>query len=209
MSDKSGNTQEERKPSILFSPQVIAAIIGAVVTILVAVLPSLLGNDDTPNPTQSPPVVIVTATLTDVSAAARAADTPMPSQAVIATEPTPVTADVLVVWDSATISLVNQTERVINVNDIVFRASDRTWAMNNLGGLAASFPAGTCIRIHDTNARDSAPPPECADAARLHAYIEIGSNDVFWNAPETFEIVRRDQVLATCVVAQETCAFAL
>ncbi|MEQ8673661.1 MAG: hypothetical protein RLP44_06580 [Aggregatilineales bacterium] len=209
------------------SPQVVAAIIGGIVTIAVTfigVLPTLIGDDD-PTPTPPPPtVIVVTATETNQPPTATAevesvASTPEPTTVVEEIPPTetaiaqlaaPAPTEVpnlSLLYDDVSFTVHNISGGVRSLEGVVFRSSSGNWDAYSWGpSIYNSLPVNNCLRIRDTTSGQRQPPSQCGN---LYGLILVGQPALFWLNSSTFDVVLNGQTVAVCNSADGACAIHL
>lgn len=219
--------------STLKSPQVIAAIIGGTVTLIVAIL-GFMSNVNN-NSAQATAVIIITATLppTEIAAiiatpteqaptatilvpteTASAAATDLPPTPTImlpttAAEPPPTDvpppANLLVMWDSVSFTAINLSSAVLSLEGVRFSSSVGQWNAREWGpSLHNSLPPQDCLRLRDASAGQRNPPTECND---LYGLILVGAPALFWRAADSFEVLRNGQRIAICPTEAGRCEF--
>lgn len=214
--------QSGKLRSSLNSPQVMAAVIGGIVTLmaaLVGILPNLLDP-----PPEATAVVIITVTQLPTQVEATIAPTEVPSTDAAPTNETilfvptatPVPAaptlpaptvsqpaNALLVWDEASFTAINQSGGRLSFAGVTFAGGGRTWDARAWGpSLYNNVPARACLRLRDTTAGQRNPPPECGD---LYGLILVGATAIFWRGVDSFDVLRDGVVIATCPVAAGRC----
>ena len=206
------------------NPQVIAAIIGGIVTVAVTfigVLPTLIGDDD-PTPTPPPPtVVVVAATETNLPPTAivevqSPTATPEPTIVVEESQPTePAQAqqaapqptevpNLSLLYDDVSFTVHNISGGVRSLEGVVFRSSTGNWDAYSWGpSLHNSLPANNCLRLRDTTSGQRQPPSQCGN---LYGLILVGQSALFWLNSSTFDVVLNGQTVAVCNSADGSCA---
>lgn len=236
-----------RHDSALSNPQVVAAIIGGIVTVIVAivgVVPVIINSQKTtpvvvtatPPPATTValvlPEVIPSATavaptvqpvvptsaqvqLTPIVFSSPAADTatsPLPTpifpSATTSPEVPPTQAaasNVLLMYDGATFTVLNQDTRKLSFEGVFFRSSAGEWEARRWGpSLYNSLPAGMCLRLRDSSVGQRNPPAPCV--SKIYGLQEVGIPAMFWRNADRFDVVRSGQVIASCVVADQQCS---
>ncbi len=203
-----------KSESIVTNPQVLVAIIGGVVTVLVAfvgIIPNLVNNQPTATP--QPTVIVVTATpqspiATQISVETRVTAI-LPTEAIgsVQSNPPPiqpVTGNVLLMYDSESFTLINQSDQTLPLEEVVFRSSRGEWDARDWGpGVYNSLPANQCLRLRDATVGQRQPPAPCRD--KIYGLQVVGTSALFWVGVDTFEVIRAGQVIATCSVSETTC----
>jgi hypothetical protein len=211
---------QPKRDTPLSNPQVIAALIGGIVTVVVAIvgiLPSLVQNQ-APTPT----VVVVTATPlpTDTPAPAPATDIPaqlptpslVPLEMVVtlAEQPPAISAqaNVTLLYDGDTFSLLNGGTGVLSLEGVVFRSAAGQWEARDWGvSIFTSIPAGQCVRLRDATVGNRQPPAPCRD--KIYGLQLVGASALFWVDVDSFDVVRNGEAIATCRVSDGTCLVSL
>lgn len=199
------------------NPQVLVAIIGGIVTVLVAIvgiIPNLLNNNK-PTPTPPPTVIVVTATAPAVVQIPPETPTSalLPTEVVLIAQPSlpalqPVTGNVLLMYDTESFTLLNQSGQTLALEAIVFRSTHGEWEARHWGpSVYNSLPAGQCLRLRDATVGQRQPPAPCRD--KIYGLQEVGTSALFWVDVDTFEVLQDGQVLATCSVSETTCLIQL
>ncbi|MBC7809550.1 MAG: hypothetical protein H7175_00285 [Burkholderiales bacterium] len=235
-----------KRESALTNPQIIATIIGGIITLIatvVGILPNLL-DKSTPQPTQTPIVVTATKivqeptwtlippTATDIPfTTTPAPPSPTPLPIINATQPhtalptaitiepftteqtlevasaTHATGNIRLLYDDATFSLVNVGDQTVSLEGIVFRSDNGEWPASRWGrGIYDNLLNGMCLRLRDAQVGSRQPPPDCNNLGSLQV---VGSTALFWVGISSFEVILGDEVIATCVVDELTCSFAI
>ncbi|MBZ0285797.1 MAG: hypothetical protein K8L97_34025 [Anaerolineae bacterium] len=203
-----------KSESIVTNPQVLVAIIGGVVTVLVAfvgIIPNLVNNQPTATP--QPTVIVVTATpqspiATQISVETRVTAI-LPTEAIgsVQSNPPPiqpVTGNVLLMYDSESFTLINQSDQTLPLEEVVFRSSRGEWDARDWGpSVYNSLPANQCLRLRDATVGQRQPPAPCRD--KIYGLQVVGTSALFWVGVDTFEVIRAGQVIATCSVSETTC----
>ncbi|GIK28647.1 MAG: hypothetical protein IT298_07920 [Chloroflexi bacterium] len=208
--------QPAPSPPLLSHPQIIAALITGMISIVVAVvgiLPALMDSDNqTPTPTVS---VAALVSPTNEPPLPTVVPTGQPAAAVTALPVLPITPvagetipptgagsmqppNAVLVWDQDAFNVVNESGGRMSLTRVRFRAiNDRQirWRAEDWGPVHETLPDGHCLRLRDTAAGPRNPPPECA-GSRLYAMLEVAASVIFW--PGGFTVERDGAVLATC-----------
>jgi hypothetical protein len=221
---------------ILRNPQVVATIIGGIITLVVAVvgiLPALLNNREA-TPQATVLVIIATAipatntaapiptieepTRLPINDIATAVNTPLPTlEPTLPPAPTPVITptsfpqaapNVLLLYDNDTFSLLNQGSAALSLEGVTFHSSSGDWDARSWGtSIYNSLPANMCLRLRDAGVGQRQPPPPCRN--KIYGLIEVGTSGLFWKGVESFEVLRDGQIVATCQIADQTCLIAI
>jgi hypothetical protein len=217
---------------LLKNPQVVATIIGGIITLLVAivgVLPNLLNKGAaTPQPTillviatQIPPTatpIPIAATATDeivqapVTSAAPTAVV-VPPTALFEPTPTPPllptpAPNVLLLYDEVSFTLLNEGQGTLSLEGVVFHSDSGAWDARKWGAsIYNSLPAGKCLRLRDASVGNRQPPASCGSP--IYGLQVVGASVLFWVGVGKFDVVRNGTVIATCTVADQSCAVAI
>lgn len=195
------------------SPQVMAPVIAAVCTVLVAVI-GLISNQMRLN--QAPVATIVVTVVPATEAAGDAgsvatsaatsipdaAATPMPASTL---EAQSSDSNVTLFYDEDSFTVWNSTDSTLSLSDVSFRSGGETWDMSIWGSMIDVLPAKKCLRMRDVNAEAQDPPEPCTEPESIHGFFEVGSSNVYWRDMTAFEVVQDEQVIATCEMAAERC----
>ncbi len=218
----------QKPESLLKNPQIIATIIGGIITLIVAVvgiLPALLNNKE-----PAPQVVIVaspvpatatvfptaaapeeaTATTVEIlpTAAATIAPTTPPEPTQTPAERATAVPNVLLMVDDVSFTVLNQSGRTLSLEGIVFRSSGGEWDARKWGpSVYNSLPAGKCLRLRDAASGNRQPPAACG--SQLYGLQLVGNSAFFWIGVQSFDVVYNDLVIATCVISDQSCAIAV
>lgn len=220
-------TQQPAPPSRVFGhPQIIAALITGMISIVVAlvgIIPALMDDDETPTPTvaaaalfsptaEPSPLLAPTDTPVDLPTVV---PTSQPAAAVTSLPVLPVTPvtgetipptvegatlppNAMLIWDQDAFNVVNESGARMSLARVRFRAlSDR----------GVRWRAEDWGTVHETlpdgqclRLRDASVgrrnPPPECAGDRLYALFEVGPTVIFW--PAGFTVERDDIVLATC-----------
>jgi len=235
-----------RRDTPLSNPQVVAAIIGGIVTVIVAIVgivPAIITS-------QKATPVVVTATLPPATTVALVLPEVIPSATAVAptaipvvptsagvqltpivyspvtdtasaplptpifpsatvtpeTPPTqPAAANVLLMYDGASFTVLNQDTRKLSFEGVFFRSSAGEWEARHWGpSLYNSLPTGMCLRLRDRSVGQRNPPAPCVN--KIYGLQEVGTTAMFWRNADRFDVVRSGQVIASCVVADQQCS---
>lgn len=217
----------------LFSnPQVITAIVGGLVTVLVAfigIVPQLAQNDPTPTPmivTATPQpttaVAVVPSNTPQPAAPSNTPESAAPGNTAPSNTPVPPTntpepvlptntpqssapsnpPNVRLFMDDASFTALNISGQRISLVGVTFTSS--TGSFDVVGWANNNrFPAGNCLRIRDAAAGRRTPPAECG--GNLLSLLEVGPTTLFWVGTGTFDVKRNGQTIATCATNTLTC----
>lgn len=187
------------------SPQVIAAIITGVITIVVALVPIYLNNSSSVQPTPVPTATTMPTDIPATSVVIEVNDSPTP---VPDTQtPVPATdapdANVLLLYDDVSFTVYNQGSQSLALSNLSFRSSSGSWDASGWGtSLVDSFVADNCLRLRDTNSGQRQPPAICGNLLGLQL---VGGSALFWLGTDTFDVVQDGTVIASCSSANEEC----
>lgn len=242
------------RDTALSNPQVIAAIIGGIVTVVVAIVgivPAIINSQRVtpvvvtatpimattvpvvllPQPTVTPVVPTVTplaptpvaptnaqVALTPIvynSPTTEAATPPQPTpifpSATVTPDAPPVQtgpANVLLMYDDVSFTLLNQDTRTLSFEGVFFRSSAGEWEARRWGpSIYNSLRPGMCLRLRDASVGQRQPPASCVN--KIYALQEVGTTAIFWRNVDRFDVVRNGQVIASCAVADQQCAIAV
>jgi hypothetical protein len=217
------NDKPPKSDSFLGNPQILAAIIGGAVTIVVAIIgivPALVNNKPTPTP--APTIIVVTATtlppentqipptLTSIPilAPTDAVQTPLPISDTVTNlpQPTPAKGNILVFYDEVSFTLQNQSVQKVSLDGIVFRSTAGQWEARTWGpGVYNALPAGECLRLRDATVGQRQPPSPCRN--HIFGLQEVGTSALFWIGVDQFDVLHNETIIATCLIADTTCMF--
>lgn len=129
-----------------------------------------------------------------------------PTAAAPETPPTQAAAsNVLLMYDGASFTVLNQDTRSLSLEGVFFRSSAGEWEARRWGpGLYNRLPAGRCLRLRDASVGQRNPPAPCVN--KIYGLQEVGTPAMFWRNVERFDVVRNEQVIASCVVADQQCS---
>jgi hypothetical protein len=205
---------EKDKPpkpdTLLRNPQILAAIIGGVVTILVAIIgivPVLVNNQ--PTPTLQPTVIVVTATSESTSTpevVSTLTSSPVPVSNLSTMQNQPIASDgnVLLIYDDVSFSLRNQSDQNISLEGITFESKAGRWDASGWGpGVYDRLPGEQCLRLRDATVGQRQPPTACRD--QIYGLLEVGRSAMFWVGADSFDVVRDGTVIAVCQRAETSC----
>jgi hypothetical protein len=223
--------QLQQSGSLLSQPQIIAAVIGGVITLIATViglLPTIMNQADptptaivvtaTPEPeeatftalpptaTSIPPTATTQPTNTTVPPSAT---TRPPTTAALAATSVPQatvqSGNILLTYDEVALNLINEGAQAVSLEDVTFRSGNGEWTARTWGrGIYDNLQPEMCLRLRDSQAASQQPPPECAELGNLQIVDETA---LFWIEVSSFQITFEDEVIATCIVADETCRF--
>lgn len=219
------NDKPPKPGSLLGNPQILAAIIGGAVTIVVAIIgivPALVNNKPTPTPTPAPTVIVVTATtLPPENTPIPPTLMPLPSTAPTASvqpafpvsdtstspaQPTPPQGNILLFYDEVSFTLQNASTQKISLEGIVFRSTAGQWEARTWGpGVYNAVPAGECLRLRDATVGQRQPPAPCRN--HIFGLQEVGTSALFWIGVDGFDVLLNETVIATCLIADANCMF--
>jgi hypothetical protein len=210
-----------KRESLLSNPQILAAVIGGIVTIIVAIIgvvPLLVNNRPTTTP--QPTVIIITAT-TEASHALEIAPTLTPMQQDLPTHiaqvaasvtessatlspPTLTQGNVLLLFDDVSFTLQNLNEAVISLEGVVFRSLSGEWQAQAWGpSVYNSLPGGKCLRLRDATVGQRQPPTPCRD--HIYGLQEVVKSALFWIGVDSFNVVRGGEVISVCRIIDTSC----
>jgi hypothetical protein len=221
------NETPPKRDSLASNPQVLAAVIGGLVTIVVAIIgivPALVNSRPTPTP--PPTIVIVTSTpepthTAEIISTQNATPTSSLPTAIIAApvsnvEPTaivmptslpalPLTdGNILLLYDEVSFTLRNQSEQMLSLEGVTFSSVSGQWEARDWGpSVYDKLPADKCLRLRDANVGQRQPPADCRD--QIFGLQEVGQSALFWLGVDSFDVLRSGQVLATCQRADGSC----
>jgi hypothetical protein len=195
----------EQPPSSLRNPQIVAAIIGAVATLLVAVItviPTIINSSQTPTP------IVVTATVAPtIQQPTLNSENSQPIQpSTVVPQPTEISEppNVRVFYDGVSFTLLNESGNTLSLEGVSFRSDAGTWDARNWGpSIYDRLPDGQCLRLRDRGAGQRQPPPSCVN--KIFSLIEVGSTALFWVNIDNFEVVHSGEVIATCATVGGEC----
>jgi hypothetical protein len=206
------NETPPKRESLISNPQVLAAAIGGLVTIAVAIIglvPALVNNAPTPQPT----VVSVTATPETIPTQTAASQTSPTLTPLIAPDKSAVlnqlsstlaSSNILLLYDDVSFTLRNQSDQTVSFEGITFSSTAGGWEARDWGpSVYNNVPAGKCLRLRDATVAQRQPPTPCRD--QIHGLQEIGTSALFWIGVENFDVLRDGQVIAVCRVADGSC----
>jgi hypothetical protein len=216
------------KESFVANPQILAATITAIATVLVAlisVLPNLLPKE-TPTPTTV--VIVVTPTMpventpsltptleasaTNVVETSQPTDIPptqtsVPSPIPNNTQPPTIFAtlpNVLLMYDEVSFTLLNQTTGVVSLEGVIFSSSVGQWNAVEWGpSLYNSLPSAMCLRLRDATVGQRQPPQPCVN--QIYGLIETQGSSLFWIGVEQFDVQKNGALVSTCQVSVGNC----
>jgi hypothetical protein len=215
------NDRPPKRDSLLSNPQILAAIIGGAVTIIVAIIsivPLIVNNKSTPTP--QPTVIIITAT-TAATHTLEIAPTSTPMPQVSSTDtpqvevpvsdssanlliPTITQGNVLLLFDDVSFTLRNQGDQTISLEGIVFRSTAGQWEARMWGpSVYKNLPAGECLRLRDATVGQRQPPAVCRDP--IYGLQVVGTSALFWIGVDSFDVLRGDEVITTCHIGDTSC----
>jgi len=218
------NETPPKRDSLARNPQVLAAVIGGLVTIVVAIIgivPSLVNNRPTATP--MPTVVVVTATSPPTALPTQAAPSPgeVPTQTTISApvanveptsiplptqplESTPASGNILLLYDEVSFTLRNQSQQIVSLEGITFSSTTGQWEARSWGpSVYDRLPVGMCLRLRDATVGQRQPPTPCRD--QIFGLQEVGTAGLFWIGVATFDVLRNGAIIATCRLADGQC----
>lgn len=222
------NETPPKRDSLVGNPQVLAAVIGGLVTIVVAIIgivPALVNSRPTATP--PPTIVVVTATpdpthtveivstqvVTPTSSTATATTIAAPASDITTTTvPLPTVAselmladgNILLLYDEVSFTLRNQSQQTRSLEGITFSSASGQWEARAWGlSVYNNIPAGKCLRLRDATVGQRQPPASCRD--QIFGLQEVGQSALFWVGVDSFDVLRSGQVLATCRIADGSC----
>lgn len=148
-----------------------------------------------------------------------AAATPVPAatrQAASAPSPTPAPAptvartdDVLLVYDSRTLALINISGRALDVSMFALvqgssRFEAMSWSTPWLNAPLNAFPAQDCLQLWSWNESSTLPAP--APCRTQRSVVNLAPDRLFWTKGD-FEVYWSDRLVTTCRAADGQCHF--
>lgn len=227
----------------LTNPQVVAALIGGIVTVIVAIVgivPAIINSQKAtpvvvtatpvaltpvavvlpPFPTATPEAAAVIPTsaqvaLTPIVYSSPTTESPVPTPVFPGATATPDApsaqsgpANVLLLYDDVSFTVLNQDTRMLSFEGISFRSSVGEWEARRWGpSIYNSLKAGMCLRLRDSAVRQRNPPVPCVN--KIYALQEVGTPAIFWRNTDRFDVVRNGQVITSCAAADGQCAIAV
>jgi hypothetical protein len=201
--------------------QLIIAVVGAMTTVLVAligVLPNLIERL-APAPTPTPITIIavdptaIPPTLPSVvePTAISPTTTPLPTQeATVANPPIliptqiPFVANVRFLYDDVSFTVVNISGDRLTLQGVSFTSAIGSWQASQWGGnVYTTLPNGYCLRMRDATVGQRRPPSDCNN--NIYGLMEVGGSAIFWLNTDTFDVQKDGVLLATCTVASGVC----
>jgi len=208
------NETPPKREALISNPQVLAAAIGGLVTIIVAIIgivPALVNNRPTATP--QPTLVVVTAT-PEMIPSQTTAPTNSPTLTPLAVptllpisqpELTLVPSNILLLYDEVSFTLRNQSDQAVSLEGITFRSPAGQWEARDWGpGVYINVPAGKCLRLRDATVGQRQPPAPCRD--QIYGLQEVGTSALFWIGVESFDVLRGGEVIAGCRIADGSCS---
>jgi serine/threonine protein kinase len=172
-----------------------------------------------PNPTAiiPDPTALPTATPTASATPIPPTFTPTGSVTTVSVENLPTRdadAPVMLYWDDEQLTLVNQSQSVVNVSGLLFlqvlpNGTQISFESRNWGEGASppeAMRSGACYQVFTDQTGVNAPPAVCRSR---HAFFQVPRQRWFWIAsdPEAVFTVRRNgDLLAECRIADGQCA---
>jgi hypothetical protein len=228
-------TTPPHKPESPFqNPQIVAAIIGGIVTVLVAVvgiIPAIINRPVTPTP------VIVTATPIPTSTAVLVANvvasaTPLPPTPVPATDVPPTTlplaqptaaqppiqlspvgdtgaqppasGNALLMYDDASFTVLNQGTAKLSMVGVIFRSKNGEWDARKWGPSLYNQLPENRCLRLRISTSGNRQPP-AACGNPLFGLQLVNGTALFWVNVDSFDVVRDGQTIATCQIADKQC----
>lgn len=201
------NETPPKRDSLVSNPQVLAAVIGGIVTVVVAIigiLPALVNN--TPTPTPQPTIVVVTATSESTSTLVPVSNVEPTAAIIPATQFAASSTDgnILLLYDDVSFTLRNQSEQMLSLEGVTFSSTSGQWEARDWGpGVHDKLPASKCLRLRDATVGQRQPPTACRDD--IFGLQEVGKSALFWMDVDSFDVLRDGQVIATCRSADGNC----
>ncbi|PJF36364.1 MAG: hypothetical protein CUN49_05765 [Candidatus Thermofonsia Clade 1 bacterium] len=132
--------------------------------------------------------------------------------------PTPLSADILLVYNDDQLNLINISARTLNLLDLnfiqdgaepyVFQASE--WALSGAARQPSSFPPNWCLKVGRLERQIERRFSECRSLA---SFRYTAPTKQFWRshsaAVTTFSVRMGSQEIATCLIAAGRCSFSL
>jgi len=140
--------------------------------------------------------------------------TPPPSVVQLPT-PTPIPAfeaDLQLVWDGTSFSVVNVSGGPLYLSDVRFESESGSvemtrWQTEFLSAPLTAFPDGGCLQVWGLSV--GALPDKPAGCAVRHAWIAIPDAELFWQGVARFSVVKSERVVAQCNVQTGGCGVSL
>lgn len=204
-----------KKQGVLSNPQILAAVIGGIVTITTAflgVLPQLLNRGAQPTAitivtaSPLPPTSVLpspTAAPTDIPAATQPtvqATVELIATSIPPTVPMSQPTNVLLLYDSVSFTIVNQSSLSLSFSTISFTSTSAAFSGSSWG---SSVPSGYCLRLRDATVGQRQPPAECN--GNIYSFLEVGGGAMFWRGVDSFDVSQNGQRIATCLVSVGRC----
>ncbi|MDQ7024543.1 MAG: CAP domain-containing protein [Anaerolineae bacterium] len=141
--------------------------------------------------------------------------TPIPEPTIRLPEPvsaTQMAADLRLIYNADSLSMVNVSGRVLNLRGIVFRSNSglmpiERWDTEFLSQSLSGFTAGDCLQVWGLGTTDLYPKPlECETR---HAWIAVGDDFDFWRDTDLFTVEQNGRRIALCDAANGVCKISL
>lgn len=213
------------------SPQVIAAAIGGIVTIVVAVvgiIPTLIQQNTAPTPVLATFTPTFTVSPTDTAlilptdtpsatSPLTVSDTPIPTPTEIRLPTIPPTEvpspepvliatpvpNLRLLYDDVSFTVHNFNAGTFSLAGVVFQSASGVWDAAMWGTtLYNSLPANNCLRLRNVESGQRQPPRVCGN---LYGLQLVGTSALFWIHTPTFDVLKNGDVIATCDTAAGEC----
>jgi hypothetical protein len=127
--------------------------------------------------------------------------------------------DVLLLYTSDQLNLINESSRYLNLADLVFvqhglseerKFTSTRWDRRGAVYAPSNLPSGWCFQVGRVDIGQRDPFPECH---ALSAFLLASKPNWVWVAADdqtkSFDVLQGDRILATCMIAEGICRFNL
>jgi hypothetical protein len=221
--------EPEKSGSQWLSPGNVVAIVGAVATLLAAVigvLPNLLGRDE---PAAIVPIVVTATPQPPTATPEMPTATPQPPTATPepptatpeppTTTPEPPTAtpepptatpqpaaapNVVLYYDDVSFTVRNISGGTLSLAGVRLEGGSAAWDASMWGARVHDrLPNGQCLRLRDATVGQRQPPQPCVN--NIFGLMEVGRGAIFWRGG-SFSVLQNGAILATCALEAGECA---
>jgi len=122
-----------------------------------------------------------------------------------------VNADLRLLYDFDTFTLINTSGRALNLSDLIFESISGAfraegWNIPELTQNLRSFSAGGCLQLISPSGQVGSPPALCETR---HAWVRINDQRLFWQGVDAFSVRNDEQPLGRCFARAGVCDLSL
>jgi hypothetical protein len=115
--------------------------------------------------------------------------------------------DIRLIYDSRSFSLINVSERVLNLANLAFESASGSmaasrWNTDFLSQPLSSFTASDCVQAWGVEIDLLPKPGECRIR---HGWVALDDAAIFWRDAEIFTVLNNNEAVGLCLVSDGVC----